>query len=255
MYTGDYRVIADNDLKCVWMTSGIISYKLCSRSFFCDDCAFDRVMHNEAISIEHGQHMDEPLASETAVTGSSTNHLDGSLFYHKNHCWVKVVGPDEVVIGINGILAKLMYGIKTIVLPKIGDFVNRDLIFAHILQDKHIVPLIMPVNGTITAVNTDLERHPELLQKEFCEKGWLVTIKSDNLEKDLRTLSFGSKALKWYRAKDRSISDAIHAAYAVYNVNRENIGPTMHDGGEFVRNISEILTPEQYSKILDELSR
>jgi len=252
MYTGDCMEKSEHGMKCVWMTSGVISYKLCSINFFCEDCAFDRVMHNEAALNNQKQGMDGSLNLESTTVGQSTQRLDGALFYHKNHCWVKVVTPDEVVIGINGILAKLIYGIKTVVLPKIGDAVTRDLIFAHVLQDKHIIPLIMPVNGIVTAVNTLLEKRPELLRTEFSEKGWLLTIKSVNLEKDLRTLSFGSRAAEWYRTKDRSIGDAIRAACTA---NNENIGPTMHDGGELVRNASEMLTPEQYSKILDELSR
>jgi len=252
MNNGDHSEISDNGMKCVWMTSGIISYKLCSLNFYCEDCAFDRVMHNEAVADLPGQESEGLLTDVLASTTPSANRLDCSLFYHKNHCWVKVVRPDEVVIGINGILAQLIYGIKTVVLPKIGDPVTRDQIFAHILQEKHIVPLIMPVNGVITAVNAGLGKRPELLLAEHSEKGWLVTIKTDNLEKDLKTLSFGSKAMEWYRAKERSISEAI---YAVYNANRKNIGPTMHDGGELVPNASEILSTEQYSKILDALAR
>jgi len=248
MYTGNCKEKSENGMKCVWMTSGIISYKLCSLNFFCEDCAFDRVMHNETVSDE----LALPLTSDLSSAGLSSSRLDGSLFYHKSHCWIKVVNPDEVVIGINGILAKLIYGIKTVVLPKIGDMVTRDQIFAHVLQKKQIVPLIMPVNGVITSVNTALEKRPELLRTEHGVKGWLVTIKSENLEKELRTLTFGSKAMEWYRAKDRSISEAIHAAY---NANRENIGPTMHDGGELVPNASEILTSEQYNKILEALAR
>ncbi len=252
MYTGDCKEKSEHGMKCVWMTSGIISYKLCSLNFFCEDCAFDRVMHNEAASNQLKQDVDSAPKQELTTTGQSTQRLDGSLFYHKNHCWVKVVNPDEVVVGINGILAKLIYGIKTVVLPKIGDAVTRDLIFAHLLQDKHIIPLIMPVNGIVTAVNTLLGKRPELLRTEFSGKGWLLTVKSVNLEKDLRTLSFGSRAAEWYRGKDRSIGDAIQAAYSS---NNKNIGPTMHDGGELVGNASEMLTPDQYSKILDELSR
>lgn len=241
-------MIPANDMKCVWMTSGIISYKLCSLNFICEDCAFDRVMHDETLL----NNMDGSLTEELSSAGQSANSMDGSLFYHKNHCWVKVVNPDEVVIGINGILAKLVYGIKTVVLPKIGDPVARDQIFGHLLQEKHIVPLIMPVSGIITSVNTLLEKRPGLLQTAFREKGWLVTIKSDNLEKELRNLSFGSKAMAWYKSKERRINEAI---YSVYNSSRENIGPTMHDGGEIVLNASEILTTDQYSKILDELVR
>lgn len=249
MFRDDYHTMPDNDaMKCVWMTSGIISYKLCSLDFMCEDCVFDRVMHNAAGSND----MDGPLTPDVLTSGPSSNRLDGSLFYHKNHCWVKVVNPYEVVIGINGILAKLMYGIKTVVLPRVGDPVIKNQVFAHIMLEKHIFPLIMPVNGEITAINATLEKQPELLRTEFREKGWLVTIKAYNLEKELRNLSFGSKAMEWYRAKDRNINEAIHAAY---NINRENIGATMHDGGELVLNASQILTSEQFGTVLDELSR
>src|ERR1700694_611331 len=111
MYSGDFRVKSDNDMKCVWMTSGIISYKLCSLDFFCEECLFDKVMHNVAVANNQRQDIDGSAAPEFSSAGSLANRLDGSLFYHKNHCWVKVVNPDEVVIGINGILSKLMYGI------------------------------------------------------------------------------------------------------------------------------------------------
>jgi glycine cleavage system H protein len=239
-----------DDMKCVWMTSGIISYKLCSLDFMCEECSFDKVMHNCAVTDTQQKGLDRPLTPYTSSVGLSTNRLDGSLFYHKNHCWIKVVNPHEVVIGINGILAKLMHDIKTVVLPKIGDPVIKNQVFAHIMLEKHIVPLIMPVNGEITAINATLEKQPELLRKEYREKGWLVTIKADNLERELRTLTFGSKAIEWYRAKDRSVNEAILAAY---NSSREHIGVTMHDGGELVLNASELLTAEQYSMILDEL--
>jgi hypothetical protein len=118
MFRDDYNTMPENDaMKCVWMTSGIISYKLCSLDFTCEDCEFDRVMHNATAP----NNLNGPLTTDVLSSGPSSNRLDGSLFYHKNHCWIKVVNPYEVVIGINGILAKLMYGIKTVVLPRVGD--------------------------------------------------------------------------------------------------------------------------------------
>ena len=251
MFRDDHNMMPDNDgMKCIWMTSGIISYKLCSLDFNCEDCAFDSVMHNVAVTEMQQKVMNRPLTPDASSVGLLSNRLDGSLFYHKNHCWIKVVNPSEVVIGINGILAKLMCGIRTVVLPKIGDPVIKNQVFAHIMLDKQIVPLIMPVNGEVIAINATLEKQPELLRTEFRDRGWLVTIKADNLEKELKTLSFGSKAMEWYRAKEMSINEAI---YSAYNENREHIGATMYDGGELVLNASEILTSEQYSKVLDEL--
>ena len=249
MFRDDFNMMPDSDdMKCVWMTSGIISYKLCSLDFICEDCAFDKVMHDGAGTDMQQKTINRSLHPVSPSSDLSLNRLDGSLFYHKNHCWIKVVNPYEVVIGINGILAKLMSGIRTVVLPKIGDPVIKNQVFAHVMLEKHIVPLIMPVNGEVIAINEALEKQPDLLRAEFCEQGWLVTIKADNLEKELRTLSFGSKAMEWYRAKERSVNEALFTAY---NTNRENIGATMHDGGELVLNASELLTSEKYSTVLD----
>lgn len=33
-----------NELKCVWMSSGVVEYKLCDCNFDCDNCPFDKAM-------------------------------------------------------------------------------------------------------------------------------------------------------------------------------------------------------------------
>lgn len=33
-------------LKCIWMTSGVIDYKLCDNNFDCENCPFDKVIRN-----------------------------------------------------------------------------------------------------------------------------------------------------------------------------------------------------------------
>jgi glycine cleavage system H protein len=247
-----YQNMPESERKCVWMTSGIISYKLCPLNYACEECMFDRVMRNETAAMIRRPDVDAALESDLASIDSSSSLIDGSLFYHKSHCWVKVISPDEVKIGINGILARLIYGIKTVVLPKAGEALSRDQFFAHIIQEKHIVPLVFPISGAILSINTELLKSPDILRSDYRDKGWIVSVKPDNLENDLRTLVFGNSAIEWYRNKDRSVSEAIHA---VYSVNGSDLGPTMQDGGELILNPSEMLTPDQYYKILEVLTR
>jgi len=251
MDRSENQAIPEGERKCVWMTSGVISYKLCPNNYKCEECMFDRVMRNETAAMIRRPEVDAALAADLYLIESDSRHIDGSLFYHKNHCWVKVVNPDEVIIGITGILSRLIYGIKTVVLPKNGEPVSKEQCFAHIIQEKHIVPLILPVNGVITAINHELSSDPDLLRSDYSGRGWLVKVKPDNLENDLRTLYFGSKAIDWYKEKDRCISEAVHA---LYSVSGTELGLTMQDGGEYMLNPSEMLTPEQYYKILETLS-
>ncbi len=38
------HVVPEGEFKCIWMTAGIISYKLCDYQFRCEVCPFDIVM-------------------------------------------------------------------------------------------------------------------------------------------------------------------------------------------------------------------
>jgi glycine cleavage system H lipoate-binding protein len=156
-----------------------------------------------------------------------------------------------VIIGINGILTRLICDIKTVVLPKVGETMARDQFFAHVIQEKHIVPLIAPIDGVITAVNHELAKNPDSLLGSCPDKAWMVALKPHNLEHDLRTLVFGAQAVEWYRKKDRHILETVHE---VYGTNGTGIGPTLQDGGDFMLNPSETLTPDQYYRILEVLS-
>lgn len=250
MKNGTMQMIPDDGMKCVWMTSGIISYKLCSLNFLCEECLFDKVMHNGSTVPAHDNADNEQASAENIAGVPVANRLDCALFYHKKHCWVKVLSSCEVLIGIDKIFSSLLCGIRTVVLPKIGESVERGQLFAHILLEKHVVPIIMPVSGTITEVNTSLESRPELVRGGSPDRGWLVAIKAVNLEKDLRTLLFGSKAMEWYRAKEQYLRDELHAAQLD---SREQLGMTLHDGGELRQDIAELLTAEQHHRILDEI--
>lgn len=241
-----------NENRCVWMTSGLISYKLCPHDYKCEECMFDRVMRNESSAMVRRPGVDAALAADLSlIESTASSRIDSACFYHKNHCWVKVINPGEVTIGINGILSRLIYDIKTIVLPKQGEPVNRDQFLAHIIQEKHIVPVISPVSGTIISINSDIVSNPSLLKDDPRDKGWLISIKPQNLENDLRTLYFGGKAIEWHKTMEKNVSEAIHAAYSV---NGTDLGPTMHDGGEFALNPSDMLSPEQYYKIIEVIS-
>ncbi len=48
-----------NDLRCVWMTAGVVNYKLCDLNFNCEFCEFHQVMQGLAHA--------HPGRKETAV--------------------------------------------------------------------------------------------------------------------------------------------------------------------------------------------
>lgn len=241
----------EDNKKCLWMTSGLISYKLCAFNYQCEKCLFDKAMRNEANSASSGQGTCQSVNSDSGVNHPNIRFIE-DFFYHQCHCWAKIENSDCVKIGIDGILARLISKIKIIVLPQIGDLISHGLCFSHIIQQRHIVPLISPLTGSILSVNSNIVTTPELLFSDFWDEGWLVTVKPKNLEVDLRTLLFGRQAFEWHMKKEQEIANVI---CALLDSNREAVGTTLQDGGEIISDFASTLNSEQYYQILDSLSQ
>lgn len=243
------HIIPEEEKQCVWMTSGLISYKLCTRDYQCEECMFDQVIRNEAAAEGAMKTARQPVRFDPiADTRNSSLNTDSALFHHLKHCWAKVESPDDVWIGIDGILAKFVSRIKAVALPKKGDEIRQGDCFAHIIQEKHIMPLYSPVSGEVLFANNRLEKKPELLNSSFWDKGWLVRIKPDSLENDLKALMFGKKASQWYQKKEHEV---VTSSLSMIDSAAPDIGATMHDGGERLHNLADMLTTEQYAQIME----
>lgn len=98
------------------------------------------------------------------------------LQYTKSHEWVKVQGG-EATIGITDHAQEALNDIVFVELPKVGATFGQEDEFGVVESVKSVSDLYMPVAGTITAVNGDLDDHPETLNKDPYGKGWLIKVK------------------------------------------------------------------------------
>lgn len=42
------RIIPPEELKCVWMVAGVLSYRLCNRAYECESCLLDKALQGGA---------------------------------------------------------------------------------------------------------------------------------------------------------------------------------------------------------------
>lgn len=245
-----YPLIPADERKCVWMTTGLISYKLCDRSFQCEFCPFDQAIKNE----EGGEgDLEETGGNRTegSPDDDPSARIEGSVFYHPDHCWVKVDSPEAVTVGIDDLLSRLMTDVKVVILPRVGSTTGQGECYAHVIQEDCIVPVISPLTGSIRAVNPRLQGEPGLLTDDPKGEGWLITIKPENLEDDLKNLLFGRKALSWYKREEKVMIARIDW---LLKHNPSAVGPTMQDGGVRIgclQDVLQIITPEQRAQLLD----
>jgi glycine cleavage system H protein len=107
---------------------------------------------------------------------ASLNH-PGNLKYSKTDEWVRVEG-DEVVIGITDYAQDQLGDIVYIELPWESDQ-NLELEekFGDIESVKATSELISPLSGSIISANEALKDHPEYINDDPYDKGWMVRIK------------------------------------------------------------------------------
>jgi glycine cleavage system H protein len=210
------------------MTSGLISYKLCDQNYQCEICPFDQAIKNEGRGEDLVPESEDDWVEESLKTDTSAR-INGSIFYHPDHCWVKVDYLEQVKIGIDHLLARLMRNLKVVILPRVGSFTSQGECCAHIIQEDSILPVISPLSGTIQALNPRLKKKPALIIDDPIEDGWLATIKPDNLESELKNLLFGRKALAWHKSEEQAIITRIDLM--LKHTPQSAVVPTMQDGG------------------------
>jgi glycine cleavage system H protein len=260
-----YQLVPEKELKCIWMTAGLLTYKLCKYNLQCERCPLDRELRNLPLtpSVDPTSSQDAknvgsedagPTLSREEFLGEdlSPSDIKGSLFYHPGHTWVKVEGADEVRVGLDCFLRRIVGKVKVIVLPLPGRRCHRGENLCSIIQEDGILRIISPVSGSILSVNQKLKDEPGLINKDPLGDGFLVTLKPKNLQRDQKYLFFGEAALSWYqkeweRLKAAVISELHHG--------EEGVGMTMQDGGIKLKDIKTFVDPERYIQLVSTFLR
>lgn len=102
-------------------------------------------------------------------------NVPSDLLYTKSHEWVRVEG-DKAVIGITDFAQQQLSDLTFVELPAVGDEVSAGDEVAVVESVKAASDVYSPISGTVTQVNEDLERQPELLNQHPYEDGWLFEI-------------------------------------------------------------------------------
>lgn len=96
--------------------------------------------------------------------------------YLQSHEWHQLAG-DTVTIGITQIAADELTDITYVKLPAVGAKISADSAFGEVESVKATSDLYSGVGGTVTAVNTELNANPGLVNADPFGKGWMIRVK------------------------------------------------------------------------------
>jgi glycine cleavage system H protein len=103
-----------------------------------------------------------------------------NLRYTKEHEWVRLEG-EEAVIGITDFAQHELGDIVYVEVETVGKDLNAGDVFGTVEAVKTVSDLFLPVAGTITEVNPNLNSSPELVNSDPYGQGWMVRMKVANL--------------------------------------------------------------------------
>lgn len=105
------------------------------------------------------------------------SNVPAELKYAKSHEWLKANTDGTGVIGISDYAQSSLGDITFVQLPKVGATFAAGSVFGVVESVKAASDLYLPVSGTVTEVNTLLDKAPETLNRDPYGEAWIVKIK------------------------------------------------------------------------------
>lgn len=119
--------------------------------------------------------------------------IPSDLHYTAEHEWIRRSGADTVRVGITDYAQSALGDVVFVQLPVIGTAVTAGETFGEVESTKSVSDLYAPISGKVSAVNSDLDGTPQLVNSDPYGAGWLLDIQVDSsdvaaLESALTTL-------------------------------------------------------------------
>jgi glycine cleavage system H lipoate-binding protein len=230
-----HKMLPPQELRCIWMTAGILTYGLCDRDFDCDDCLLNTALRRHS---EQSGASGSGVVSQSAVSAANRELRDGYL-YSRNHCWAKKVTDFLIRVGFEPGLSQVLLTPKAFVLPSDGQRVQRRQTCLWIVIEGGTLPFESPCTGVIRATNHRLIGNPHLLMLQPLEVEESFLKSANFLNAEEADLAYASDQNRF----QIMMSGACHAG-------PPPIGVTMADGGQPLQNIADVIGPGKYYSLL-----
>ncbi len=257
---------ADAQNRCIWMTAGVISFKLCPFNFDCEHCDFDKAMRShvrsEKIRAKVKRHRAKTQVKSKAVARASPDSEKTVLFFtfsvgklekrvclHPAHLWALQIEAQKWKVGADKLLAYILPPPAKFEWYDLNKNVSQDQVFGRIVTQAGSVPLTIPLSGRLIQTNPKLTQHPELVQQDPYGEGWLATIEWSQKHSELEKFYTGFAGRRFLE------EEAQHLKFLLKHrgIEVDQIGDTLRDGGVDIKYLHQVLPAELCLKLAGEL--
>ena len=229
---------ASNEMKCIWMTSQQVAYKLCDKNFDCENCEFDKAFRNHSIKMNE-QELEQNLAAtdllENVIKRVEREVYDDKLIYIKNQLVIKKLFGNAYYLGINPVILYLIEQVNSIQeFPK--NDIKKDQVIFTLHGNWGKKEFISPINFLIIGKIS-------ITPGKFNQNKWHSVI----LFNDYEVENIRLKEEDWTTEKNNILSYLKNQAK-----NKPGIGHSLMDGGEPVQYLYQYLGKKEFLNLLNE---
>ncbi len=224
-------------LKCIWMASQVIEYKLCDNQFDCENCPFDKVMRN-LLDEKETQTTDISNIVNTISNKLRSIKFDNKIIYLKNNLIAKEICNDTFYLGINPILISFLDSVSSISISECRKNILTDQQVIQILGDWGTISLSAPINFMIY----DLLDFPIDTLLRF---QWVAIIGAVDKE-----ISEGKLNQKEWDTMHQNVLSTIEEIKS----HVPQVGNTMMDGGTQIKFLHQLVGKKRYINILNSMN-
>jgi CheY-like chemotaxis protein/glycine cleavage system H lipoate-binding protein len=107
-----------------------------------------------------------------------------------NHSWTRPDEGEEMVVGAHPLVLKCCGALTEVELPMEEDELVQGGPFGKLVADDHRVPIRLwcPISGVVKATNTRAVENPAIVSEDPYGEGWLLKMKPNNLDANLKVL-------------------------------------------------------------------
>lgn len=154
------------------------------------------------------------------------------IFFSQNHTWTHLDRGGVARVGLDDFLVHITGNVSIKKLKKSGEMIQKGDFLANIEHNGKSFSVTSPISGEIVESNPMLLKHPELLNEDPYQKGWIYRIVPTRWIAETSTFYLAEEATSWSEKEIERFKDFLAAS-----VERHAEDPSLvvlQDGGELI---------------------
>ena len=232
----EYKTNKYEMMKCIWMASGMVEFKLCNNQFDCENCQFDKLIRN--LSNEEETHLSESRNVPSMILDKLRDiKYDDKIIYLENNLIARKICADTFYLGINPILISFLDNVFSMNVYEEGKNIFAEQQLVQFFGEWGMISLSAPMNFLIYDKFGFLPDN--LLQNQ-----WFAII--GIVDQEISTARLYQK--EWHERYERALN-----IIEEIKLIPPKVGNTMLDGGSKIKFLHQLIGNKRYINILNSL--